>query len=196
MAKAVYVTSMEPASGKSMITLGMMEALSRHSARVGYFRPVVGSSTEDNTINLVRQRYGLAQSYEQSYGITTDATRGVGTLHDADGLISEIMTKFDALAATCDVVLVEGTDYTGASAAFEFELNVTMALNLGAPVLLVISAHGHRPDQVRGALNAARQSLRHNEVNLLGIVVNRVEKHHMPTISESLADLSEPARPR
>ena len=100
---------------------------------------VVGSSTEDNTINLIRQRYGLTQTYEQSFGITTDATRGVGTLHDADSLISEIMTKFDTLAAQCDVVLVEGTDYTGASAAFEFELNVTMALNLAAPVLLSVS---------------------------------------------------------
>lgn len=76
MAKAVYVTSMEPASGKSMVSLGLMEALSRHSAKVGYFRPVVGSSTEDNTINLIRQRYGLTQTYEQSFGITTDATRG------------------------------------------------------------------------------------------------------------------------
>jgi phosphate acetyltransferase len=192
VAKAVYVTSMEPASGKSMITLGMMEALSRHSARVGYFRPVVGSSTEDNTINLVRQRYGLSQTYEQSYGITTDATRGVGTLHDADGLISEIMSKFDALAATCDVVLVEGTDYTGASAAFEFELNVTMALNLGAPVLLVISAHDHRPEQVRGALNAARESLNDHEVNLLGIAVNRVERRHLAEMGRLLDSVDPP----
>ena len=193
MAKAVYVTSMEAASGKSIISLGLMEAFSRHSSRVGYFRPVVASRQDaDNTIELIRRRYDLAQSYEQSYGITTARTRGVGSLRDADGLISEIMGKFDSLAAQCDVVLVEGTDYTGASAAFEFELNVTMALNLAAPVLMVLSAHHHRPDQVRGALNAARQSLRHNEVNLLGIVVNRVEKHHMSTISESLADLSEP----
>jgi phosphate acetyltransferase len=192
VAKAVYVTSMEPASGKSMISLGLMEALSRHSARVGYFRPVVGSATEDNTISLIRQRYGLAQSYEQSYGITTEATRGVGSLHDADTLISEIMAKFDALAADCDVVLVEGTDYTGASAAFEFELNVTMALNLGAPVLLVISAHGHRPDQVRGALNAARESLQGHEVNLLGIAVNRVERSQMDAMSDALDDVTEP----
>lgn len=176
-----------------MISLGLMEAFSRHSSRVGYFRPVVASgSTEDNTIDLIRQRYNLKQTYEQSYGITTERTRGVGTLHDADWLISEIMVKFDALAAECDVVLVEGTDYTGASAAFEFELNVTMALNLAAPALLVISAHHHRPEQVRGALNAARQSLREHDVNLLGIVVNRVAQHHLPTISASLADLAEP----
>jgi len=183
---------MEPASGKSMVSLGLMEALSRHSAKVGYFRPVVGSSTEDNTINLIRQRYGLTQTYEQSFGITTDATRGVGTLHDADSLISEIMTKFDTLAAQCDVVLVEGTDYTGASAAFEFELNVTMALNLAAPVLLVISAHGHRPDQVRGAVNAARDSVRGHEVNLLGIAVNRVEANQTEAIRAVLDPLDQP----
>ncbi|MEZ5185583.1 MAG: phosphate acetyltransferase [Candidatus Nanopelagicales bacterium] len=193
MARAVYVTSMEAASGKSMISLGLMEAFSRHSSRVGYFRPVVASGdTDDNTIDLIRRRYALAQTYEQSYGITTDRTRGVGSLHDADGLISEIMGKFDALAAACDVVLVEGTDYTGASAAFEFELNVTMALNLAAPVLMVLSAHHHRPDQVRGALNAARQSLREHEVNLLGIVVNRVDSTYFDLISDSLPDLKEP----
>lgn len=192
MAKAVYVTSMEPASGKSMISLGLMEALSRHSARVGYFRPVVGSTAEDNTVNLIRQRYGLTQTYEQSYGITTEQTRGVGSLHDADGLISEIMVKFDTLASECDVVLVEGTDYTGASAAFEFELNVTMALNLAAPILLVVSAHGHRAEQVHGALNAARESLQTHEVNLLGIAVNRVEHGHMQAMAASLAGAAEP----
>lgn len=116
----------------------------------------------------------------------------MGSLHDADGLISEIMGKFDSLAADCDVVLVEGTDYTGASAAFEFELNVTMALNLGAPVLLVISAHHHRPDQVRGAVYAARESLQEHEVNLLGVAVNRVEHDHLDTIRDSLKDLQEP----
>ena len=193
MAKAVYVTSMEPASGKSMISLGLMEAFSRHTARVGYFRPVVASpGSDDTTIDLINRRYGLNQTHEQSFGITTDQTREVGSLHDADGLISEIMGKFDSLAADCDVVLVEGTDYTGASAAFEFELNVTMALNLGAPVLLVISAHHHRPDQVRGAVYAARESLQEHEVNLLGVAVNRVEHDHLDTIRDSLKDLQEP----
>ncbi len=192
MAKAVYVTSMEPASGKSMISLGLMEAFSRHSSRVGYFRPVVGSGEgPDNTIDLIRRRYGLAQTYEQSFGITTHQTRGLGSMHDADRLISEIMSKFDAVAAGCDVVLVEGTDYTGASAAFEFDLNVTMALNLAAPVLMVISAHHHRPEQVRGAVHAASEFVRDRDVSLLGVAVNRVEAGHLATIEESLSEMPE-----
>ena len=80
-----------------MISLGLMEAFSRHSSRVGYFRPVVASRQDaDNTIELIRRRYDLAQSYEQSYGITTARTRGVGSLRDADGLISEIMSSSTA----------------------------------------------------------------------------------------------------
>ena len=86
------------------------------------------------------------------------------------------------------MVLVEGTDYTGASAAFEFELNVTMAMNLAAPVLLVLSAHEHRPEQVRGAFNAARQSLHEHEVNRWGVAVNRVDHDtcSVPAIAERL----------
>ena len=65
---------------------------------VGYFRPVVASpGSDDTTIDLINRRYGLNQTHEQSFGITTDQTREVGSLHDADGLISEIMGKFDSL---------------------------------------------------------------------------------------------------
>ena len=39
------------------------------------------------------------------------------------------------LAARCDYVLVEGTDYQGASKAFEFALNAEIASNLGATAL-------------------------------------------------------------
>ncbi|HQR79606.1 MAG TPA: AAA family ATPase, partial [Actinomycetota bacterium] len=85
MAKAVYVMSMEPASGKSMISLGLMEAFSRHTSKVGYFRPIVSSGgANDATIDLIRRRYGLSQSYEQSFGVTTDRSRDVGNMHDAD----------------------------------------------------------------------------------------------------------------
>ena len=151
VAKAVYVTSMEPASGKSMISLGLMEAFSRHTARVGYFRPVVASpGSDDTTIDPINRRYGLNQTTSSPSGSPPTRPGEVGSLHDADGLISEIMGKFDSPGRRlrCRAGRGHGLS-TGASAAFEFELNVTMALEPGAPVLLVISAHHHRPDQVR-----------------------------------------------
>ena len=67
--------SLEPESGKSIASLGLMEMLSRHVDKVGYFRPVIRESdTRDVTIELMRSRYNLAQSYDESFGVTTGQT--------------------------------------------------------------------------------------------------------------------------
>ena len=53
MARSVYLTAIEPCSGKSVVALGMMESLSR-LGRVGYFRPIVPSDTApDNDLFAV-----------------------------------------------------------------------------------------------------------------------------------------------
>ncbi|WP_198263099.1 AAA family ATPase [sulfur-oxidizing endosymbiont of Gigantopelta aegis] len=38
---SLYIASMEPHSGKLLITLGMMELLSRRIDKVAFFRPVI-----------------------------------------------------------------------------------------------------------------------------------------------------------
>jgi hypothetical protein len=43
MAKNLYLASLEPASGKSLVALGLMEMLSRRTDGVGYFRPVIAA---------------------------------------------------------------------------------------------------------------------------------------------------------
>ena len=48
LARSVYITAIEPQSGKSVVALGLMEMLSARAERVGFFRPVVpadGSAT-------------------------------------------------------------------------------------------------------------------------------------------------------
>ena len=45
MAKSLYIAAIEPASGKSVVALGIMELLSRRIRNVGYFRPVIPSGT-------------------------------------------------------------------------------------------------------------------------------------------------------
>lgn len=185
--------SLEPESGKSLISLGLAESLSQRVSKFGYFRPIVASGTEhDDVIDLIRDRYQLDQSYEASFGVTTDSTRSVGSEHNVDALVATIMAKFHELAAQCDVVLVEGTDYTGASAAFEFELNASIATNLAAPIVLVTRGHSHRADQVTGALEAGLDALRANGSAVASVIVNRVDPEQANTLTEALAELSVP----
>ena len=55
VARSVYVTAMEPGSGKSAVVLGLTEVLSRHAARLAFYRPFVRSAdVPDTAIELIR----------------------------------------------------------------------------------------------------------------------------------------------
>lgn len=43
MSKNLYIAGAETEAGKSMIVLGIMEFLSRHIKKIGFFRPIVRS---------------------------------------------------------------------------------------------------------------------------------------------------------
>ncbi|MCH9815659.1 MAG: phosphate acetyltransferase [Actinomycetia bacterium] len=191
MTTVVYVTSVEPNSGKSLVSLGALEIAASQFSRVGYFRPVIAAGpARDPIIELMRSRYQLAQSYEQSFGVTTEATRGMGD-HVRPALVHAILAAFEDLAAKCEIVIVEGTDYSGASAAFEFSLNAEVAANLAASVVVVARGHDRRPDQVSGSLTAARISLIEHKLPILGFVVNRIDPQQwdeMARIGAALPD--------
>ena len=193
MKQAVFVMSLEPESGKSLVTLGLAEMLSQRVGRIGYFRPVVRAQPGgDPMVELVRHRYQLGQSYEESFGLTTDKTRGAGSPAEVDALMAQVMAKFHQLADRCDVVLVEGTDYVGASAAFEFDLNARLATNLGAPVVLVLRGHGHRAEQVAGAARAGLGSLADHDASVAAVIVNRVDPGQHDAVRDLVTELPVP----
>ena len=60
---AVYVMSLEPESGKSLVTFGVMEAAAAATGRVGYFRPVIAAGPEpDRVIEVSRMLSGTPGS--------------------------------------------------------------------------------------------------------------------------------------
>lgn len=180
MATPVYLMSLEPNSGKSLVSLGVLEVAASQVDRIGYFRPVVQAGEgRDPLIETVRKTYQLQQDYDESYGVTTDQTRGMGESVPAS-LLHQILSRYDALAEQCDLVVIEGTDYTGASAAFEFGLNAEIASHLGAVTVLVERAHQHTVEQVRGAVSAALASLRDRKVSVGAVFINRVTEAQRP----------------
>ena len=71
-------------------------------------------------------------------------------------------------------MLVLGTTYTDVGATNEFALNARIAANLGAPILLVVSAAGLTPEQVRGAAEMAVDEAHAHHAHILGVIANRV----------------------
>lgn len=175
MPTVLYVTAVEPATGKSLVVLGTMETAAARTGRLGFFRPFVRADEElDPGIELMLRRYRLRQSYEESYGVVADEMTWAGESIDP-GVTNQILGKFENLASRCDVIIVDGTDFIGAATAFEFTLNAELAANMGATAMVVSRAHGHGARQVGRVLQAAAESLSRRHVPVLSFFVNRVD---------------------
>jgi len=56
--KSLYIAASEPASGKSLVVLGISELVSHHIDKLGFFRPVIrDGDVPDNDIELIRSQY-------------------------------------------------------------------------------------------------------------------------------------------
>ena len=99
MARNVYVTAMEPGSGKSAVVLGLTEVLSS-ARRVGWpstGRSWLGASSPDTDIELIRHRYRLPQTYEESYGTAVDDLRAIrATAASYDALLKRVLDGYAA----------------------------------------------------------------------------------------------------
>jgi phosphate acetyltransferase len=190
VARKLYVTAMEPQSGKSVVALGLMELLSARVERLGFFRPIVPSSDEpDAQIELIRRRYQLAAPYERMHALTQDEAAAVP---EYEQLRKRVVEAYKQLEQGCDFVLCEGTDFTSATSALDYGLNADLANELGAPVLVVVK--GGTPEEAAASVRAARNSLAHKGCTIFGVVVNRVPPERVDELTRTLTaqDGSEP----
>ena len=113
MAGAVYLTAMGPASGKSIVALGLVELLSSRVPRVGFFRPIV-QALPDNDLELIRSHYHLP---DERIGHAFTAAERTNAGRATRAGMERIVERFKQIESASDFVVVEGTDFTGASSA-------------------------------------------------------------------------------
>jgi phosphate acetyltransferase len=143
---------------------------------------------KDSLIHLVQNRYALEFSYEAMYGCTYEKARNLITEGKLNSLYSMILEKYKALEEQCDVLLCAGTDYTGVSAALEFDFNVDVATNLGCLMLPVIKGTGRKPDQLTAFVQALIQSLKERKCSIIAAIINRVIPDHAAQVKKALKE--------
>lgn len=173
MTATVYISTIEPLAGKSLISLGLTDLLLRKSPKIGYFRPIIHDQ-EDAHLALILEHFNLQQTKAESYAFEAAAANDLLGAGKNDQLLDGIIRKFKALADRCDFVLVEGTDFAGESASFEFDINASIARNLGCPVLLVGSGRNRNPDEATRQLRVAMDNFLQEETEVIGAILNLV----------------------
>jgi phosphate acetyltransferase len=187
VARNLYITAMEPQSGKSVVALGLMELLSARVERLGFFRPIVPSApTPDPQAELIRLRYHLDSSYQEMHALSEDEAAEMGY----EDVRKRVVEAYKALERSCDFVLCEGTDFVGTAPALAFGRNADLANELGAPVLVVV--RGGSPEETVASVRAARGSLAHKGCALFGVVVTRVLEQRAREVALALEGQEEP----
>ena len=191
MANSLYIASIEPASGKSMAALGIMELLSRRVRQIGYFRPVIPSKDRpDNNIELVRRRYSLAAKHDEMYACDRDDARKMVAEGTTDQLLKRIVSQYKQLEGQNQFVLCEGTDFSGISSALEFEFNAEVAVNLGCPVLVMVNGRDKSTAAIAEAVDLAHKAFVGKGCSITATLVNRVAANLLKDTAAHFAELS------
>ncbi len=158
-----------------MVALGLMELAVRLFGNVAFFRPVVrDSATEDQSINLMRARYGIKTSAEAMAGVTRAQARQMLSEDRYDELIQHIQQRFKTLESAADFVVVEGTSFQGLAPELEFELNANIAVNLGCRVLSVYGMGSRTVDDCVQSVLIGNDSFVDHGADLIATVINQV----------------------
>ena len=178
MSKAIYIASSESNSGKSVVTLGLMNILLGKVRKIAYFKPVIrenGGNHKDINIETMIDHFGLDLSYNDCYAFTYSELLKFRSEDNNAFVIDTIISKYKKLEDTHDFVLVDGMDFEGEGASFEFSSNVEIAKNLSVPLILVAKGDGYSPDEITRNVLSTMQILREQEVPLLAIIANKVD---------------------
>ncbi|MCB2376595.1 phosphate acetyltransferase [Hymenobacter sp. BT635] len=189
MTKTVFIASAEPYSGKSLVTLGLVNMLLSKAQKVGYFKPIITPGPEDKHdahIDTVLRHFQLPLAYEDTFAYTgPEVLRLIETERQGE-MIDTIIRRYKQLEEQHDFIVVEGTDFVGQGTAFEFDLNVTIAKNLGEPVLLVVSGEGKTTAQIISNTLTALRGFEAREVQVLTVVANKVRPEQVADVQELL----------
>ncbi len=190
MSKGIYVTTIEPRSGKSVVVLGLMRMLLGKTAKVGYFRPIIDDLDEgdmDNHINTVLSYFEINIDYKKTFAFTRNEVLNLYNQGKAGDVIDEIIRKYKYLEDLFDIVLVEGTDFSHENSSLELDINMLISKNLGLPVIIVTRGDKNDLKEIVDNVQLAYDTFK-QEADVLSIMTNKVNVDNLKELKHLLKE--------
>jgi len=191
MTKNIFIASAEPYTGKSVVAFGMVNMLLGKTQKVGYFKPIIAQdypAEKEKHIEAILDYFSLPIAYEDTFAFTRQQILHQSESEHTGEMINTIISKYKKLEDNYDFTVIEGSDFLGEGIAFEFESNVLIAKNLGAPVLIVVTGKDKTPAQVMGTAVNIYRNFMLRDVQVLGIVTNMVTPEDVDAVRLGLTN--------
>lgn len=189
MTNAIYLTTTEPYSGKSLVALGLVNLLASKTEKIAYFKPIISreGKERDSTLELMASHFHLSAPYEDMFVFTrNEVVRQINAGREAY-IIDTIIDRFKKLQERYDFVVVEGTDFMGGSTNVEFTGNISIAKNLGIPVVVIVKGEGKSVLEIVDTALSTTKSFLDEGVQILTVVANKIDGSQEEEIRTKLA---------
>ena len=189
MIKTVFIASTEPHSGKSIVSIGLVNMLLGKAQKIGYYKPIISHNQledKDNHIHTILNYFDLPMTFNDTFAFTWQQAMQQMETESQGEMIDTIIRKSKYLENKYDFTIVEGSDYLGEGSAFEFEINVQIAKNLRAPAIIVVSGEGKSTAQVVNGALTAIHNFEAREIKVLALVANKVNADSAKDIEDLL----------
>lgn len=176
--KPIYISATLKDSGKTSVSLGLMQLLMERGMDPGYYKPVgqhyvrYHDKNIDEDSVLVHQVFRMPDEpyYMSPIAIERGFTRKFIFNPDVSPLEKEIVACHEHLLKTHPMVIIEGTGHAGVGSCFGLS-NARVAQLLKATVVIVTAGGIGRPlDEVALSLSLFKD---HN-VEVMGVIFNKV----------------------
>ncbi|MBU0945225.1 MAG: phosphate acetyltransferase [Bacteroidetes bacterium] len=172
-----YVASLEPEAGKLVITMGIMEILTRSMGRVAFFRPVIDTDkNQDPDIALILSRYCPGMDYEESYGFQAEEVKNFIAEDRIKFFLEELINRLETLKEHYDFVLCQGLNSTAFLSAFDMDINMEIAKNLGCPFIGVINGRNQTPRDIAKEIKITQDAIKEAGCAHFATFVNRMSE--------------------
>lgn len=176
VSNSLYIAATEERAGKALVALGVMDLLAQRVDRIGVFRPVIANPEgRDSLVELLIAQYNLEITVSEACPLTYADIAEFIENGESEKVVATAVEALSAIRSRFDFILIIGTDYVGPAGSTELELNATLAANLGAPVLQVVTGKDHDIDEIRTAALHGKHVFDENSCAVLATIINRIE---------------------
>ncbi|HZE96070.1 MAG TPA: phosphate acetyltransferase [Planctomycetota bacterium] len=153
---SLYLAPVQRASGRSLVTLGLMNFLTRFAEKPGLFRPVLEQGQS---------------SSPDAFGVTFEEARRSLASGEYEGLLKRLVERFKDLESKHDAVLCEGVDL-GPIPSLGFDFNADLAHHLGTPVIAVTRCPATAAE-VSDAVRVVVETFAQRRLSPAAVILNR-----------------------
>lgn len=191
MNNAIYLTTTEPFSGKSIIALGLMNLLASKTDKLAYLKPIVsgGMKDKDRRLELIKEHFKLAQTYDEMFVFSRKKALTEINNGNESFLIDSVIDHFKKLQEKADFTVVEGTDFLDVNTNVEFDGNISIAKNLGIPAAIILNGAKRSVSEIVDMAQATTNGFLNRGVQVIFLVANKVEPSQEKEIIDRLIDV-------